>query len=77
MLQVFPIERHRAHECLAQWHPRLPAKDGPDAAEVGIVVADVDPLAVRWEGAELIAPAAVDLYHQIGEVFEVDDPLAA
>src|SRR2546422_9397637 len=77
MLQVFPIEGHSAHERLAQWHLGLPAKDGPDATEVRIIVADVDPLTVGREGAELIAPAAVDLYHQISEVLEVDDSLAA
>src|SRR5436309_13605958 len=77
MLQVFPIEGHSTHERLTQWHLGLPAKDEPDATEVSIVVADVDPLTVGREGTELITPAAVDLYHQIGEVLEVDDPLAA
>src|SRR5438445_12147073 len=77
MLQGFPVEGDRAHEGLAQWHLGLPAKDGPDAGEVRIVVADVDPLTVGREGAELIAAAAVDLYHQIGKVLEVDDALAA
>ena len=74
---MFSVKIERAVQTFAQRYLRLPSQDRADAAEIGVIIPDVNSFAIRRVRARDELAAAVRFDQQLRKLLQTDDAFAA